>query len=148
MAKDPLVGRQVGNYRILEKVGEGGYATVYRGIQTSLKREVAIKVMRHHAASDNMLRRFRRESQTVAKMRHPNIVEVHDYIELEEELRRIMAIDPEGEGLREDALESLAFVALETHLARVEGIREAEDGSQAFESQLEAVETAPRAVAH
>lgn len=68
-----------GRYQYLEKIGEGGMATVYRGIQRSLDREVAIKVL-DASLSDNpsVIKRFKRESLIIARLNHPNIIHVID----------------------------------------------------------------------
>ncbi len=75
-----LTGQRVGVYDILERVGSGGMAEVYRGKHASLNREVAVKVLhRNFATSGEFRARFEREAQTVAALRHPNIVQVYDY---------------------------------------------------------------------
>lgn len=68
-----------GRYQYLEKIGEGGMATVYRGIQRSLNREVAIKVL-DASLSDNpsVIKSFKRESLIIARLNHPNIIHVID----------------------------------------------------------------------
>lgn len=68
-----------GRYQYLEKIGEGGMATVYRGIQRSLNRQVAIKVL-SATLSDNpmVIKRFKRESLIIARLNHPNIIHVID----------------------------------------------------------------------
>lgn len=68
-----------GSYEYLEKIGEGGMATVYRGIQKSLDRPVAIKVLSKQLSSQPSVRkRFQRESLIVARLNHPNIIHVID----------------------------------------------------------------------
>jgi eukaryotic-like serine/threonine-protein kinase len=76
------IGELVGQYRILEKLGEGGMATVYRAYEESLDRFVAIKVL-HFSLSDNpgLLLRFRQEAQVIAKLEHPNIVPIYHFDE-------------------------------------------------------------------
>ncbi len=69
----------LGSYRLLEQVGQGGMATVYRAIQPGLDREVAVKVLPAILASQESRERFRREARTVAHLRHPNVVTVFDY---------------------------------------------------------------------
>ena len=67
-------------YEALEQVGSGGFATVYRGTDRSLGREVAIKVMHPHLADRGDARaRFIREAKATAKLQHPNIVGVYDF---------------------------------------------------------------------
>ena len=73
-------------YEVIERVGDGGMATVYRGIDHQLKREVAIKVMHPHLAARQDARlRFSREAQNVARVKHPNIVDVYDQSAVQDE---------------------------------------------------------------
>jgi tRNA A-37 threonylcarbamoyl transferase component Bud32 len=66
-------------YRLLELVGSGGMAVVYRGVDTLLQRRVAVKVLRESYSGDPaFLARFRREAQAAANLDHPNIVTVYD----------------------------------------------------------------------
>jgi len=65
--------------RIAEKIGAGGMATVYKGYQDSLERHVAVKVPLRDAQSEKAWRRFRKEGRSIAKLRHPNIVQVYDF---------------------------------------------------------------------
>ncbi|MBM4342003.1 MAG: serine/threonine protein kinase [Deltaproteobacteria bacterium] len=66
-------------YEALDRVGDGGMATVFRGVDRQLQREVAIKVMHPHLAARNDARaRFSREAVAAARVKHPNIVEVYD----------------------------------------------------------------------
>jgi serine/threonine protein kinase len=68
-----------GRYRLVAPLGEGGMASVYRGRDLRLNREVAVKVLRDELTRDaDFLRRFQREAQTVASLSHPNIVPVYD----------------------------------------------------------------------
>ncbi len=75
-----LVGRQIGRYKILEQVGQGGMSVVYKGLDTALEREVAVKVLHPHLANKAESRkRLEREAKAVARLHHPNILEVFDY---------------------------------------------------------------------
>ena len=77
-AMDPTP-RRIGSYALLEPIGHGGMAIVYRAHQQSLDRIVAIKVLSENlAASAEFMERFRREARTVAKLRHPNVITVFD----------------------------------------------------------------------
>ena len=74
-----LTGRQLGDYLLLRRLGQGGMAEVYLAEQISLCRRVAFKVLRSNLALDaNYIRRFRVEAQTVASLVHPNIVQVYE----------------------------------------------------------------------
>jgi serine/threonine protein kinase len=69
-----------GRYRILAKLGEGGMGAVYQAEQISLKRTVAVKLLRPDvSASPMLLRRFNAEAEAVAKLRHPNTVNIYDF---------------------------------------------------------------------
>ncbi len=74
-----LSGHAFGRYHLLEPLGEGGMATVYRGFDTRLERPVAIKVIRTDYDRDPaFLKRFEREARALAQLNHPNIVKVLD----------------------------------------------------------------------
>lgn len=73
-------GRQLDRYLLQEPIGSGGMAVVYRAVDTVLGREVAVKVMHPHLASrEESRKRFFREAQAVARLRHRSIVEIFDY---------------------------------------------------------------------
>jgi serine/threonine protein kinase len=75
-----LEGQTFGKYRILEPLGRGGMAQVYRAYHPQLDRYVAVKVLRSDLVDEaEFLARFRREAQSVANLRHPNIVQVYDF---------------------------------------------------------------------
>ncbi len=70
-------------YKVLRKIGSGGFADVYLGEHAQLGREVAIKILtRSHSAEDDMVERFRRESKAAAKLSHPNIIDIYDVGEI------------------------------------------------------------------
>jgi serine/threonine-protein kinase len=74
------VGQVLDKYELLERVGQGGMAIVYRGIDRTLKRTVAVKILHKHLSDYQEARdRFEREAQAVAKLRHENILEIFDY---------------------------------------------------------------------
>ncbi|MDQ3007467.1 MAG: serine/threonine protein kinase, partial [Chloroflexota bacterium] len=78
------VGENVGPYRIIEQLGQGGMATVFKAYHASLDRYVAIKALHPAFNQDpNFEARFQREARVVAKLEHPNIVPVYDYAEHE-----------------------------------------------------------------
>ncbi|MGD1994303.1 MAG: serine/threonine-protein kinase, partial [Anaerolineae bacterium] len=75
-------GESVGPYRIIEKLGQGGMATVFKAYHPSLDRYVAIKVLHPALQSDpNFQARFQREARIVAKLEQPHIVPVYDFAE-------------------------------------------------------------------
>jgi tRNA A-37 threonylcarbamoyl transferase component Bud32 len=75
-----VIGSTVDKYEVLQKVGEGGMATVYRGRHTTLDRDVAIKVLHPHLSSSTRNRtRFAREARAIEHLRHRNILEIFDY---------------------------------------------------------------------
>jgi len=72
--------RMLGRYELLEQVGSGGMAVVYRGRDSALDREVAVKLLHPHLAQAPESRaRFSREARAVARLAHPSIVEIYDY---------------------------------------------------------------------
>ncbi len=74
------VGARLGSYEILGPLGAGGMGEVYRARDTKLDRDVAIKVLPPHLASDpDALARFEREAKAVAALSHPNILAIHDF---------------------------------------------------------------------
>lgn len=74
--------RVIGTTRLIEPVGKGGMAEVFRGIQETLQREVAIKVMLPDLKKDReAVTRFRREALALAGLHHENIVAIHDLVE-------------------------------------------------------------------
>ncbi len=78
MTNDPLIGRQLANYRIERLIGRGGMATVYYATDVRLNRPVAIKVIDpHFRAKDSYTARFVQEAQAVATWRHEHIVQVY-----------------------------------------------------------------------
>ncbi len=75
-----LVGKTIGKYRIVARLGRGGMAEVYKAYQPGLDRYVALKVLHSYLADDaDFIGRFEREARAVANLRHPNIVQVFDF---------------------------------------------------------------------
>jgi eukaryotic-like serine/threonine-protein kinase len=71
--------RQIGNYRLLEWLGGGYFADVYLAEHIYLDRQVAVKVLRTHLTNQEYIDLFRQEARTIAKLEHPNIVQVTDF---------------------------------------------------------------------
>ncbi|MCF6278141.1 MAG: serine/threonine protein kinase, partial [Anaerolineales bacterium] len=93
-------GENVGPYRVMEKLGQGGMATVYKAYHASLDRYVALKVLHPAFLEDpNFLARFQREARVVAKLEHPNIVPIYDFADHEGQPYLVMKF-VEGETLK------------------------------------------------
>jgi predicted Ser/Thr protein kinase len=93
-------GENIGPYRIVEQLGSGGMATVYKAYHAALDRYVALKVMHPAFKGDpNFLARFQREARVVARLEHPNIVPVYDFSEHEGSPYLVMRF-VEGETLK------------------------------------------------
>ena len=76
-----MIGQVFGNYKITQKLGEGGMGEVYRGVDMMLEREVAIKFLRPELASQpQVVERFRSEAVTLAKLQHPNIATLYNFM--------------------------------------------------------------------
>lgn len=75
-----MIGRTLGHYRIIEKIGAGGMGVVYRARDERLERDVALKILPAGALADEETRkRFRREAMALSKLNHPNIATIHDF---------------------------------------------------------------------
>jgi hypothetical protein len=78
--RQSLIGKTIDKYQIVEHLGRGGMAEVFKAYQPTLDRYVAIKLMHSFLADDpDFLGRFQREAKAVASLRHPNIVRVYDF---------------------------------------------------------------------
>ena len=73
-------GTDLGDYRLVRKIAEGGMGVVYEAIQLNLSRKVALKILNEElAARPEFLQRFEREAKAAAALNHPNVVQVHDF---------------------------------------------------------------------
>jgi serine/threonine protein kinase len=95
-----LIGQSIGRYHILEQLGEGGMASVYKAYDTNLERDVAIKVIRTDqfppALLAQVLKRFEREAKVLARLTHLNIVPIIDYGEYQGSPYLVMPFLPGG----------------------------------------------------
>ena len=80
---DPLIGQQLGDYKLMAVIGLGGMGRVYRGYDEKLQRYTAVKVFDAKGVigdqMDEYRERFQREARSVARLRHPNIVDVYQF---------------------------------------------------------------------
>ncbi|MFJ2044412.1 Stk1 family PASTA domain-containing Ser/Thr kinase [Paenibacillus taichungensis] len=97
-----MIGHQLGGrYEVIERVGGGGMALVYKAQDLLLNRNVAIKVLRQQFVHDEeFIRRFRREAQSAASLSHPNVVSVYD-VGQEDDVHYIVMEYVEGKNLNE-----------------------------------------------
>jgi ABC-type oligopeptide transport system substrate-binding subunit/predicted Ser/Thr protein kinase len=88
---DDLSGQEIRGYKLVERIGEGGFGVVYRAEQPSVDREVAIKViLPEYANHPEFIKRFEAEARMVAKLEHPHIVPLYDYWRDEESACLVM----------------------------------------------------------
>lgn len=86
-----MIGSVVGNYKIIDKIGEGGMGAVFKGVDLMLEREVAIKMLRPELARQpNVVERFRTEAVTLAKLNHPNVATLHSFFRQGEDFFMVM----------------------------------------------------------
>jgi serine/threonine protein kinase len=75
-----LIGKSISQYQIVEQIGLGGMATVYKAYQPAIDRYVAVKILPRELASDpNFVKRFQHEAKAIAALEHPHILPVHDF---------------------------------------------------------------------
>jgi hypothetical protein len=103
IAEDSVLANR---YRIVEKIGAGGMAEVYRGIDHVLERDVAVKVLTER--SDEVCRRFLLEAQSMARLNHPNIVAVYD-VGVDRDLSYIILEFVRGKTMREIDRSKISF---------------------------------------
>jgi serine/threonine-protein kinase len=97
---DALVGRSIGRYLLVGKLGQGGMGAVYAALQSPLNRVVALKLVSGVELTHAAVSRFEREARAISELDHPNVVKLYDY--------GVGALEPEGpSALR------LPFMALE-----------------------------------
>src|SRR6185503_3925753 len=79
-----VTGQSIGQYRILDKIGEGGIGSVYKAEQSTIQRMVVLKVLSANVAENQeMLERFKRELDIITRLEHPHILPVYDFGEFE-----------------------------------------------------------------
>jgi serine/threonine-protein kinase len=85
-----MTGRTLGKYRILGQIGRGGAGIVYRAVDESLDREVAIKTLSPDLADTEVMKRFRAEASILARLGHPHIATIYELVAFERELLMVM----------------------------------------------------------
>ncbi|MCB0668364.1 MAG: serine/threonine protein kinase, partial [Saprospiraceae bacterium] len=86
-----MINTIINNYQIQEKIGEGGMGTVYRGVDLTLHRPVAIKILHPHLLSDqSIIERFCSEARTLANLNHQNLATLYNFVTYEETFCMIM----------------------------------------------------------
>ena len=130
-----LIGKSLGRYHILEQLGEGGMATVYKAFDTHLERSVAVKVLRTDQFAPGVmsrtLKRFEREAKALGRLTHPNIVQIIDYGDYEGKPYLVMPFVP-GQTLKhklkgqpipyEEAVRLLLPIARSLEYAHQQGV--------------------------
>jgi serine/threonine-protein kinase len=127
-----LVGRQVGPFRVVAKLGEGGMGEVYRATDTELRRDVALKVLPERLLHDRkQVARFKREAQLLASLNHPGIASIYGLREIDGRQALVLEL-VDGPTLaermaerrlpRRDALEIAREVALALEAAHRHGV--------------------------
>lgn len=114
-----LINKEFHGLRVIEKLGQGGMAEVYKAVELKLDREVAIKFLRSSTEDFKVGRqRFEIEAKALAKLRHPNIVSILDYGEFEGQPYLVMEYIPGGT-LKQKLGEPMPFEQAATLLAPV-----------------------------
>src|SRR6476469_8451925 len=85
-----MIGKTVGKYRIVERLGRGGMGTVYKAIDETLDREVAINVLNADLGDSDILKRFRAEAVTLARLNHPGIATLYELYRDDTDLLMVM----------------------------------------------------------
>lgn len=98
---------QLGHYTILSSIGRGGMGLVYLARDSRLDRQVAIKCLRTELIEPHYRERFKREALLLAKLNHPNIVQIYDYIDSDEQLALVMEY-VDGQNLQQHLREHIA----------------------------------------
>ncbi|MEJ5166691.1 MAG: serine/threonine-protein kinase, partial [Thermoanaerobaculia bacterium] len=122
MDENFLIGKELGKYKIESFIGEGGMGAVFKGIHTTLKKQVAIKVLIPSGSETSFSKRFKKEAEIMAFLKHPNIVEIYDYDISEMGFPYIVMEYLEGHSLREEILrnpQGLPFQTIKNYLKQI-----------------------------
>ncbi|MCS6820614.1 MAG: serine/threonine protein kinase [Microscillaceae bacterium] len=126
-----MIGEQILNYKITSKIGEGGMGAVYLAMHTQIERKAAIKVLHPTYVNNPIIReRFKNEAATMARLKHPNIVDLYDYLEAPTGLYLIM--------------EYVEGKPLDEYIAKISGPLSEEKAIHIFSKVLDGFEYAHR----
>lgn len=106
----PTEPLRIGHYELRQCIGRGGMGLVYRARDTKLEREVAIKCLRTELFEDHYVERFKREALLLAKLNHPNIVQIYDFIDTTDQLALVMEL-VDGQNLQTYLREHIVSIA-------------------------------------
>ena len=81
MTRALFLNSSIGEYRLVDFLGEGGMGEVYRGVHSKIGRVVAVKVLTREAANSGFIERFRNEARIQSSLNHPNIATLYDFLE-------------------------------------------------------------------
>lgn len=77
---DPIIGRQLGDFLVKEKLGEGGFGAVYKASQITLSRPSVIKVLHtKHREDNDIIERFKREAYLASRLEHPYMAHIYSF---------------------------------------------------------------------
>jgi len=98
-----MIGRTIGQYQVIDKIGEGGMGAVYKAEDTTLHRLVALKTLAHSLSEDPEAKeRFVREAQAASALNHPNITTVFELVQDEEDDSQLICMEYiEGKTIRD-----------------------------------------------
>ncbi len=97
-----MIGKTIGQYRIVGQLGRGGMGSVYKAVDETLDREVAIKILNPELVDTEVMKRFRSEATILAKLNHPEIAAIYELFQSETDLLMVM------EFVRGETLEKVA----------------------------------------
>jgi serine/threonine-protein kinase len=98
-----MIGSTIGKYKIVAKLGRGGMGTVYKAVDETLDREVAIKVLNSEGSDAKLMARFRAEATTLARLNHPQIATIYEIYQNGDDLLMVMEL------VRGETFEALAI---------------------------------------
>jgi serine/threonine-protein kinase len=85
-----MLGKTIGKYRVVDKIGRGGMGTVFKAVDETLDRDVAIKVLNPDLAETDVVKRFRAEAMTLARLSHPGIATIYELVLTDDDLLMVM----------------------------------------------------------